>query len=707
MPASRESLGELFVEIKADVEDIKSELNKIERNAKRTGETVENKMGAAFKRVGGLLVGLGLGKMVLGWAKSAIRAAADFQTLRTRLNALYGDARKGGVAFSEFVKVAATTPFAVKDVVEAGAALKAFGANATGTIKPVADLAAFMGTDIVTAAQAFGRAFAGGAGAADVLRERGVLQLIKSFKGIDDLTKLTLPQFRQALTESISDPAAGVAGATNALAKTFDGAVSNMFDAIQRFGAEMGGRFLPQLTSGAKAVGNFFAQFTTDPLRQEQAELNATVRIIQTYAEGTEERTKKIEELQSVYPNLLANLDAETISNEQLTEALKGANAEFEKRAKLAALEQILAENREALTQAYVDQEKAILRIQKTLSSYIGTEAAGSLALEEQIALLEEFAKTEGGVGTVGKLTDGLLRLTGVIPNATAAITDYKSSINEIKEATGEYDRLRESGLINEISLLKESNFELTKKAEIEKKLLDQEKEPPPPRPARPEIGLTDEEQEAIFADLETAFTDEVEIVKGFGEQMGDAFKDGISGTFAGMFSPLSDNMRQEASVIERTFAQLVDTMLQKALQLAILNFVPGGGIIAGLFGGQHGGSFFQHGGILMPGAGKIRKAQAGAGFEVPPGFANDSFPLMVETGERVDVTSRSQTSAQGFQLGQINDSVQALNQNLIDSVSRRNGNGPPEDVVISGEITNDAIYLSNQKGDRRYNRFR
>ncbi len=705
MPASRESLGELFVEIKADVADIKAELNKIERGAKRTGETVENKMGAAFKRVGGLLVGLGLGRMVLGWAKSAIRAAADFQTLRTRLNALYGDARKGGVAFSEFVKVAATTPFAVKDVVEAGAALKAFGANATGTIKPVADLAAFMGTDIVTAAQAFGRAFAGGAGAADVLRERGVLQLIKSFKGIDDLTKLTLPQFRQALTESISDPAAGIAGATNELAKTFDGAVSNMFDAIQRFGAEMGGKFLPQLTRGAKAVGELFSAFTTDPLRDEQAELNATIRLIQSYAVGTEERISKIKELQSVYPNLLANLDAETVSNKELSAALKGANAEFEKRAKLAALEAELADAQSDLAIAYREQFAAIKGIQTQLAAYIGAEAAGNLELEEQVKLLQQLGQEEGGIGTVGKLTNGILRLTGVIPNATGAVRDYISAQKSLDEARAESLSLFENGIAQEIAQTKESIGVLTEKANIEKTITEQRKEPLPPRPERPEIGLTEEDAAAIMEDLETEFTKEVKIVKSFGEEMGDAFTEGISGSFVNLFTPLTDNMSKEASAIERTFAQLIDTMIQKALQLAILNLLPGG-FLGGLF--QHGGTAqFRHGGVFMPNAGTIKKAQAGASFEVPPGFANDRFPLMVETGERVDVTSRGQTSAQGFQLSQINDSVQALNQNLVDSVSRRNGNGPPQEVVISGEITNDGIYLSNQKGDRRYNRFR
>ena len=60
-----------------------------------------------------------------------------------------------------------------------------------------------MGTDIVDASAAFGRAFAGGAGAADILRERGILQLIKDSEGIEDLSKLTLPEFRAALERAM------------------------------------------------------------------------------------------------------------------------------------------------------------------------------------------------------------------------------------------------------------------------------------------------------------------------------------------------------------------------------------------------------------------------------------------------------------------------------------------------------------------------
>ena len=110
--------------------------------------------------------------------QALVGAASKFESLRTRLVGLTGSVKNAEVAFNNFNSVAATTPFTLEDVVEAGAQLQAFGADANALIKPITDLAAFMGTTAVEAANSFGRAFAGGAGAADVLREKGILNII-------------------------------------------------------------------------------------------------------------------------------------------------------------------------------------------------------------------------------------------------------------------------------------------------------------------------------------------------------------------------------------------------------------------------------------------------------------------------------------------------------------------------------------------------
>ena len=200
---------------------------------------------SSAKKLAKVLGPLVLGAAIFKLGKSAISTAGEFEALKTRLTAMTGSVQEGTKLFDKFNKVAATTPFAVKNVVEAGASLQAFGVNSEKMIKPVSDLAAFMGLDIVDAAGAMGRAFAGGAGAADILRERGILQLIKDTQGIDDLTKLTLPEFRKALEKAMMDPDGKIAGATALLAETWQGKLSNMQDAWSRLLATVGDKMLP------------------------------------------------------------------------------------------------------------------------------------------------------------------------------------------------------------------------------------------------------------------------------------------------------------------------------------------------------------------------------------------------------------------------------------------------------------------------------
>ena len=187
-----------------------------------------------------------------------VKAASGFQDVKTRLVGLTGSVEEAEIAFQAFNKIAATTPFALDDVVNAGAQLQAFGMDAKLTLRATTDLAAFMGTTAVEAASALGRAFAGGVGAADMLRDKGIRQIIADSQGITDITKITLPEFRVALIKSMTDPDGRIAGSADRLSKTFTGAVSNMNDAITRFAAQIGDKMIGPLTTTANAVEAMF-----------------------------------------------------------------------------------------------------------------------------------------------------------------------------------------------------------------------------------------------------------------------------------------------------------------------------------------------------------------------------------------------------------------------------------------------------------------
>jgi hypothetical protein len=209
-----------------------------------------------------------------------VKAASGFQDVKTRLVGLTGSVKEAEIAFDAFNQIAATTPFALDDVVNAGAQLQAFGVDAKQTLSATTDLAAFMGTTAVEAASALGRAFAGGAGAADILREKGILQLVKDSQGIKDLTKITLPEFRQALLRAMVDPVAGIQGSSKRLSKTFTGAVSNMNDAVTRFAALIGDKLLPGLTGMANQTEAFFRALDLKKVAEFTTALGAVATVI-------------------------------------------------------------------------------------------------------------------------------------------------------------------------------------------------------------------------------------------------------------------------------------------------------------------------------------------------------------------------------------------------------------------------------------------
>ncbi len=286
-----------------------------------------------------------------------VQPASDFEFMRTRLVNLYQDADKATEVFEYFQQVALSTPFNMLGVVEAGAQLKAFGMNAEETIKPIADLAAYMGIDVVEAANAVGRAFAGGAGAADILRERGVLNLISEFKGIEDLTQLTLPEFREAMISTFMDSASGIAGATDLLADTYVGSVAIMGDAWTNFSATMGANLMPTIKAGVDAIGEFLRSITpvksqlekvTSSTSAQQAEFRALIGVYETLrfkqgesVESNEALKSVVEKLNTQFGSYLGNIDLATAKYDEFRLSVAKATDELIKE---ATTKKVLAE---------------------------------------------------------------------------------------------------------------------------------------------------------------------------------------------------------------------------------------------------------------------------------------------------------------------------------------------------------------------------
>ena len=340
-------------EVKKAVDDFKKLQNQVNKTADTKDrmrvktEGLERTIGQLRNKL--LLVSFAFAAVGASIGKT-IKTSAQFEALETRLVALKGSVDEGRKSFDFFNKVAATTPFQLANVVEAGAQLEAFGADSTQTLKAVSDLAAFMGTDIVEAANAFGRAFAGGAGAADVLRERGVLTQVKLKSGFEDLSKLTLPQFREALINTLTDPEGNISGATDLLSQTFSGLVSNFQDSISQLQDSIGDLLAPLMKSTIKILKDGVDSITESFRQLGETELETTIRRLKEVGSENKEIQDalfKLEQRNRQQRVDALNKELEGVGNLKELSAL--VVEEVDKRAKLETELLPLQEEQEAL----------------------------------------------------------------------------------------------------------------------------------------------------------------------------------------------------------------------------------------------------------------------------------------------------------------------------------------------------------------------
>tara|TARA_B100001093_G_C26821423_1_gene1012040 strand:+ start:77 stop:2290 length:2214 start_codon:yes stop_codon:yes gene_type:complete len=411
-----------------------------------------------------LLVTFAFGGMAAG-IRSSVQTAMQFEAVQVRLNSMFGSVRAGEKAFRTFNQVAATTPFTLTDVVEAGAALKAFGTNAEEMIKPTADLAAFMGTTATEAASALGRAFAGGAGAADILRERGILQLIRDTKGIDDLSKMTLPDFRKALEETLLDPSVGIAGATDKLSRTLTGMVSNMADAFTRMKAAIGD-FVNMKGIVATLTGAF----------EKLGE-----RIRQTNETPFETSIRHLQEMGVETTNL------------ELTQA-KLMRTRMEEAGVVKDLSVI-----EKQMEGFVNNKKIVLQEISKLQTDLFNQGTSEASLRKELAEMDEReAVANGEMKTTLKVQN--LERRKEITNQLESIDNQRnilSTINQqIESGRMTQDQAVEyAALLAKILGLEEQSVDSKKKQNNEEQsLLDK---------LRERFSLTDKEKEAMIARVE------------------------------------------------------------------------------------------------------------------------------------------------------------------------------------------------------------
>lgn len=159
------------------------------------------------------------------------------------------------------------------------------------------------------------------------------------------------------------------------------------------------------------------------------------------------------------------------------------------------------------------------------------------------------------------------------------------------------------------------------------------------------------------------------------------------------------------ASAIQTMFVDMGNIILNKFKEIAaewaamaflrLIFGVATGGAAAAVPVGHSGGNFIGT-------SSGVKKMAGGGSFIVPPGFPNDSYPMLVESGERVSVNSKNDMANQDRYLKSIHQQLQVLSSITIEGqMSRQKQSAIP----LYGKLEGQDIWLSSKRGEKTLKR--
>jgi hypothetical protein len=244
---------------------------------------------------------------------------------------------------------------------------------------------------------------------------------------------------------------------------------------LENFQIAVGNGFIAKASDQLYAMGTNILRAITptirlsDAVREEQFELNVLVQKITDVNASQKERKKAIGLLQAQYPGFLKNIDAENVSNKELTDRLKDVNRGYILKIALQDLSQDVddkaTESSDKLRIAFDKEEKA----RKLLNEAVGFSEANRLLENRSLAEAIELAIknediTEESIKAQRKGVNILNEKQKALISARIQLNDaniFEGKSNKLKgEANDLQDRLnrfmeRYSDIIEDVDQLK------------------------------------------------------------------------------------------------------------------------------------------------------------------------------------------------------------------------------------------------------------
>jgi len=284
-------------------------------------------------------------------ADQSIRLAINSEQTNVAFETFLGSAQKAAEVVAQLKQFSALTPFEPEQVLQAGKALLAFGVAAEDlepTLKAVGDLSAGTGKDFNELAVIFGKAKTQGVlFAEDInqLTESGI-PVIQEFakqlgvsegavKKLASEGKISFSNLEQAFQDLTSE-GGRFFDLTAKQSQTVGGRISTLVGNFNELLTVIGTALLPVIGGLVDTFGSFvglardlIVLSPSEEIEKEQLQLNILVDELTDANTSEARRNQLIGEIQKEYPNFLKNIDAETVSNEELRDALNEGNKAF------------------------------------------------------------------------------------------------------------------------------------------------------------------------------------------------------------------------------------------------------------------------------------------------------------------------------------------------------------------------------------------
>ena len=314
-------------------------------------------------------------------------------------------------------------------------------------------------------------------------------------------------------------------------------------------------------------------------LEKEQDELNTLVSLVVSATDRTDERATAIQNLQDKYPNFLKNLNAETVSNDDLKTALKEANDEYFRKIQLqrenTKLTDLQNKKLDAANKLYDEQREATLAVNKIAGNSFNELFT---PLERVKTLIDEIKVTRGRGGMFSQnIKSATLFGEEIDKNLVVKLFKLEDSLSDSQVAFNDAD----SDLVQYEQSLKELGLTLDDVLGKDKKPKvklggDGGEEIVPKTPEKPLFSWLDPGvMEQFVKDFRKGY-DEVEKIA---QQRADNIRNtwmGVMGSFSQGFSDLFSKQTESVTVMVDGFEQIEERTLsfQEKFSDFVVNFL-------------------------------------------------------------------------------------------------------------------------------------